>query len=58
VTGPDDEYVPAEADGFLAIDHGINDDEKFDWIDCGLGPDGQCSQAGTEYCDFDCGRLG
>jgi hypothetical protein len=34
------------------------DENGFDPdIDCGLGPDGQCEQAGTEYCDFDCGRL-
>jgi len=23
-------------------------------MDCGLGHDGQCSQAGTEHCDFVC----
>lgn len=23
-------------------------------IDCGLGPGGQCSMAGTEHCDFCC----
>ena len=22
--------------------------------DCGIGPDGCCSLAGTEYCDFEC----
>ncbi|MEL7754173.1 hypothetical protein VO57_015200 [Citromicrobium bathyomarinum] len=29
-----------------------------EWDDCGLMPDGQCSMAGTEWCDWDCGRLG
>lgn len=38
----------------------IDDDDTTDFadIDCGLGPDGQCDQAGTEYCDWECGRLG
>ena len=27
-------------------------------VDCGLMPDGQCLLAGTEWCDWDCGRLG
>jgi hypothetical protein len=32
-------------------------DEWFlDWI-CGMGPDGQCSLAGSEECDFDCPRM-
>ena len=41
------------------------DDDPRDWdedgdddINCGLGPDGQCTLAGTEWCDWDCGRLG
>lgn len=32
------------------------DDDDFD--DCALMPDGQCMLAGTEFCDWDCGRLG
>jgi hypothetical protein len=28
-----------------------------DYDDCGLGPDGQCSKAGTEECDWICGAL-
>jgi len=39
-----------------------DDCEPFDdcaaFDDCGLGADGQCSQAGTEWCDWECGRLG
>lgn len=26
-------------------------------VECGLMPDGQCSMAGTEHCDWDCGAL-
>lgn len=35
-----------------------DDDEEDGDGECGLGPDGQCSLAGTEWCDWDCGRLG
>lgn len=43
-----------------------DDDHIFDYMgegddefeeECGLGPDGLCSMAGTEHCDWDCGRL-
>lgn len=42
-----------------------DDDHVFDYMDegdefeeeCGLMPDGQCVLAGTEHCDWDCGRL-
>lgn len=32
------------------------DDNEDDWLEqeCGLRHDGQCSQAGTEHCDFTC----
>ena len=30
------------------------DEEDGDDIDCGLMPDGQCSKAGSEECDFEC----
>jgi hypothetical protein len=30
------------------------DDDESDLDDCGLMEDGQCTQAGTEYCDFGC----
>ena len=26
-------------------------------FDCGLMPNGQCTKAGSEECDWDCGRL-
>jgi hypothetical protein len=42
-------------------DHVFNDDNEYDQEDeydpmdeCGLMHDGQCSQAGTEHCDFSC----
>ncbi len=32
-----------------------DDDDENDWeAECGLALDGQCSQAGTEHCDFCC----
>lgn len=31
-------------------------DQEFE-EECGLMPDGQCALAGTEHCDWDCGRL-
>lgn len=33
-------------------------DEDAEFDDCGLMPNGQCTKAGTEECDWDCGRLG
>lgn len=30
------------------------DDDDYGDDDCGLRADGQCSQAGTEHCDFMC----
>lgn len=41
--GPDDDDDPRDDDGF--------------WDDCGLMPDGQCTKAGSEECDWECGRL-
>lgn len=35
-------------------DNEYDDDDDDDWDDCGMGPDGQCSQAGTEWCDWSC----
>lgn len=29
-------------------------EEDEDQFDCGLGPDGQCSMAGSEDCDWEC----
>lgn len=36
-----------------------SDGDEDDWadttaFDCGLRADGQCSQAGSEHCDFEC----
>lgn len=33
-----------------------DEDDEFD--DCGLMPNGQCTKAGSEECDWICGRLG
>jgi len=38
-------------------DHCIEDDQDEmaeAEMNCGMGKDGQCSQAGTEYCDWNC----
>lgn len=32
----------------------FDDDSDCRDFDCGLRRDGQCSQAGTEHCDFEC----
>ena len=36
-------------------DEGFPEFDEFD--DCGLMPDGQCLKAGSEECDWECGRL-
>jgi hypothetical protein len=46
---PDDRYYHDYIDDLPA-------DEDEDFFDCGMMPDGQCSQAGTEWCDWDCPR--
>ena len=45
----------------MASDHDCEDDDPRDWdeedgddFDCGLAPDGQCSKAGSEECDWEC----
>jgi hypothetical protein len=37
------------------FDAGLEDDDEYE--DCGLMPDGQCSKAGSEECDWVCGAL-
>ena len=44
-------------DSILDDEHdAASDDEwEIEWEnECGLARDGQCSQAGTEHCDFEC----
>jgi hypothetical protein len=36
-------------------DEAPEDDGEYE--DCGLMPDGQCTKAGSEECDWDCGGL-
>jgi hypothetical protein len=40
----------------LALEEDGWDDEEISEHDCGMGPDGQCSLAATEWCDWDCPR--
>ena len=42
-----------EDDDYFEPDY--DDDDMDD--ECGLMTDGQCMLAGTEHCDWDCGRL-
>jgi hypothetical protein len=37
-------------------DDGYTDDDAIEHLmgECGKDPDGYCSMAGTEYCDWDC----
>ena len=40
------------------LDHDDESDDAEDWLDmlCRLRADGQCGQAGSEFCDFECRR--
>ena len=53
----DDPYNDPDPDDNALCEHGKIMDECR-WCDaemnCGLGPDGQCGNAGSEYCDFEC----
>lgn len=40
------------------IEDCLDDDDSYIDDECCLMPDGQCMLAGTEFCDWDCGRLG
>jgi len=51
--------MPAETVTTEIPDWALDDDEEpvecaTDFDDCGLCDDGQCTMAGTEYCDFEC----
>lgn len=52
------EWTQEEID---AMERDFDDDDGYELdpmeeaeMDCGLGRDGQCSQAGSEHCDFSC----
>ena len=45
---------PGDRDDFDQDDFGDEDDG---YEDCGLMPDGQCTKAGSEECDWICGAL-
>lgn len=48
LTGPDEH-------GWDDDDHG-EDEEDEGWDECGMMPDGLCTLAGSEWCDWDCPR--
>lgn len=35
-------------------EYGDDEPDEDDWLDCGLMDDGQCMNAGSEQCDFEC----
>jgi hypothetical protein len=43
-------------DAFYDDDEPYDADEEFLDFVCGMRPDGQCSLAGSEDCDFECPR--
>jgi hypothetical protein len=54
-----DPQSPTDAADFYDDDFEENDGgyEDGEYEDCGLMPDGQCSKAGSEECDWSCGAL-
>ena len=36
------------------VDLDETDQEEWDLLACSMGRDGQCGQAGSEFCDFEC----
>lgn len=59
---PDPITESAVKDVFLPDDDELfDDDDDYDpdslddaLAECGLGPDGLCGMAGTEFCEFEC----
>jgi hypothetical protein len=47
---------PSDAPEWAYDDEDHYDPEDDDWFDCGMMPNGQCSKAGSEECDWDCPR--
>jgi hypothetical protein len=43
---PDDHFEP--------FDDEPEDDDAVDLDECGMMPDGQCTLAGSEWCDWEC----
>ena len=48
------EYDDDHRFDYMDYDDDAADEDDPDWFECGLGPDGQCSKAGSEECDFNC----
>ena len=47
----ENEEIAAQMDDY---DDWDDSEDEDDYDDCGMGQDGQCSQAGTEWCDWVC----
>jgi hypothetical protein len=55
MTHEEDFEERAEFDDGEFDDFDANDMDE--WQDCGMMYDGQCSKAGSEECDWECGLL-
>lgn len=51
---PESSYLDDEDDDYLVIDDEEDDEMAEAEANCGEMPDGGCSLAGTEYCDWRC----
>ncbi|GHA15460.1 hypothetical protein GCM10007989_07790 [Devosia pacifica] len=47
--------TPADYDDW-DYDNGFVEEDYDEYEDCGMMPDGQCTLAGSEWCDWDCPR--
>lgn len=44
-------------DDMLFDDDDTEEDDDWSELMCSMGPDGQCGQAGSEWCDFECPEM-
>ena len=44
-------------DASMLDDDAHEGDDDWDELLCSMGRDGQCGQAGSEYCDFECPTM-
>lgn len=47
---------PEPWDDDMAFDDRLDDEQEMNEaeMNCGMGADGMCDQAGSEYCDLEC----
>lgn len=56
LTDEPDDLPPGAADHFYDDDPDFDDEDEEGWDECGMMPDGYCTMAGSEWCDWDCPR--